>query len=119
MVRYQCSQYHINSPLYPVAEQIGYAAEFAPNDTSKQKLDKLNAVMFGDPAQRAEASSLVGTLYGLSTLDLESPELSPQKRKERTLAVLVGAARKALPAQTSRDHFEDTHWIDPNKPRTD
>jgi class 3 adenylate cyclase/tetratricopeptide (TPR) repeat protein len=113
VVRYQCSQFHLNSPLYPVTEQIEYAARFARDDTSEQKLDKLKAVMLGDPAERAEAASLIAALFALPVSRYASVALSPQKQKERTLEVLVGQLRSLCQRKPVLIVFEDAQWIDP------
>src|SRR6476660_8538568 len=44
-VRYQCSPYHTNSALHPFIAQLERAAEIRSNDTSAQKLDKLEAML--------------------------------------------------------------------------
>lgn len=113
MVRYQCSQFHLNSPLYPVMEQIEFAAGFADNDTPEQKLDKLKAVMLGDPAQRAEAASLIAVLFGLPVAPSASRQLSPQKQKDRMLEVLVQQLKSLCQQKLVLIVFEDAHWIDP------
>ena len=113
VVRYQCSQFHLNSPLYPVTEQIEYAAGFARDDTSQQKLDKLKALMLGDPGQRAEAASLIAALFALPVLRSASLGLSPQTQKERTLEVLVGQLKCLCQRKPVLIVFEDAHWIDP------
>ena len=47
-LRYQCSPYHLNSALYPIIEQLEFAAGFAREDTPEQKLEKLEAMLAGD-----------------------------------------------------------------------
>jgi hypothetical protein len=44
-LRYQCSPYHTNSALHPFITQLERAAEFKANDTSEQRLDKLEALL--------------------------------------------------------------------------
>ena len=58
-LRYQCSPFHLNSALYPIIEQIEFAAGFAREDTAEQKLDKLEAMLVGSQAQRAEVGAAV------------------------------------------------------------
>ena len=44
-LRYQCSPYHTNSALHPFIAQLERAAGFKADDTSEQRLDKLEAVL--------------------------------------------------------------------------
>src|SRR6516162_10507550 len=44
-LRYQCSPYHTNSALRPFIAQLERAAGFKADDTSEQRLDKLEAVL--------------------------------------------------------------------------
>src|SRR5215475_3221024 len=44
-LRYQCSPYHTNSALYPFIAQLERAAGFKADDTSEQRLDKLEALL--------------------------------------------------------------------------
>src|SRR6266403_981717 len=44
-LRYQCSPYHVNCALHPVIAQLERAAGFKADDTSEQRLDKLEAVL--------------------------------------------------------------------------
>src|SRR5262249_31367823 len=44
-LRYQCSPYHTNSALRPFIAQLERAAGFKADDTSEQRLDKLEALL--------------------------------------------------------------------------
>jgi hypothetical protein len=44
-LRYQCSHYHTNSALRPFIAQLERAAGFKADDTSEQRLDKLEALL--------------------------------------------------------------------------
>ena len=37
VLRYQCSPHYTGTPLWPVVQQLGFAAGFAPNDSDEQK----------------------------------------------------------------------------------
>ena len=43
-LRYQCSPYHTGTALWPVVQQLGFAAGLDPADTEAAKLDKLEAL---------------------------------------------------------------------------
>ncbi|NIV76871.1 MAG: AAA family ATPase, partial [Gammaproteobacteria bacterium] len=44
-MRYQCSPYHTSSALYPVVQQLEFAAGFAAQDTPEQRLEKLEHLL--------------------------------------------------------------------------
>src|SRR5262249_38623534 len=44
-LRFQCSPYHTNSALHPFIAPLERAAGFKADDTSEQRLDKLEAVL--------------------------------------------------------------------------
>jgi hypothetical protein len=51
-VSYQCSPYHSDSPLYPVIQQLTFAARIAPDDDNDDKLDRLEKVLVGAESDR-------------------------------------------------------------------
>jgi class 3 adenylate cyclase/tetratricopeptide (TPR) repeat protein len=112
-VRYQCSPFRLNSPLYPIIEQIEFAAGFTRDDTPEQKLDKLEAVQAGDQEQRTESAPFLAALLSLPTERYPPVGLSPRKRKERTLEVLAGQVEALSRVQPLLMILEDAHWIDP------
>ena len=113
VLRYQCSPYHQNSALYPFIEQIESAAGFARADTSDQKLDKLEAWLASHDAQISEAAPLLAALLSLDTHRYPSVTIPAQRRKDRTLEVLVGQVEALSRRQPVLVIFEDVHWIDP------
>ena len=44
-LRYFCSPQHTNSAFYPIISQMGRATKLAREGTSKERLDKLDAVL--------------------------------------------------------------------------
>jgi len=112
-LRYQCSPFHLNSALYPIIEHLEFAAGFVREDTSEQKLDKLDAMLVGSQAQRAEAAPLIAALLSLPTDRYPSIGLSPRRRKEKTLDVLIAQVEALSRLQPLFLVFEDAHWIDP------
>ncbi|HTS52082.1 MAG TPA: AAA family ATPase [Burkholderiales bacterium] len=112
-LRYQCSPYHLNSALYPIIEQLERAAGFAREDGPEQKLDKMEAALAGSPEQRAESAPLLAAMLALPTERYPPFKLSPQKRKDQTLAALVRQLEARCQRQPLLMVLEDAHWIDP------
>jgi len=110
-MRYFCSPHHRNSALFPVISQLEHAAEFARDDTAERKLAKLAALL--DRAGAApEPIDLIADLLSLPARH-PAPELSPQQRKEKTLAALLAQIDGLARQQPVLMLFEDLHWIDP------
>ena len=110
-LRYFCSPHHRNSALFPVISQIEHAAGFLRDDAAEQKLEKLDALL----ARAAAASEAVDLIADLLSLPARhpAPELSPQQRKEKTLAALLAQLDRLAREEPVLMLFEDLHWIDP------
>jgi class 3 adenylate cyclase/tetratricopeptide (TPR) repeat protein len=112
-LRYFCSPYHQDSALFPFIDQFARAADFAREDSSAVKLQKLAAlaVRAGPPE---EDLAFLADLLSLPVSERHPlPNLSPQRKKERTFEALMrqleGLARRQPVLMT----VEDAHWIDP------
>src|SRR5271169_2820141 len=111
-LRYFCSPHHQDSALYPFIGQLERAAGFTRDDTATMKLDKLEALL-GDGAEPGDLS-LVAEMLSLSGGERFPPlDLSPQRKKERTLAALLRQLQALARRQPVLMIFEDLHWIDP------
>jgi class 3 adenylate cyclase len=112
-LRYFCSLYHQDSALYPFIDQLGGAAGFARDDPPAARLEKLEALL----ARAAPADEDVAHLTDLLSLPVSDhhplPNLSPQRKKERTLEALMRQLEGLARQQPVLIVFEDAHWIDP------
>jgi predicted ATPase len=112
-LRYFCSPYHQDSALYPFIDQLGRAAGFAQDDPPAAKLAKVEAVL----ARAAPPDEDVAFLADLLSLPASErrplPNLSPQRKKERTLEALIRQLEGLARQQPVVMVFEDAHWIDP------
>ena len=108
-----CSPYHQDSALFPLVDQLGRAAGFARDDTPTVRLEKLKASL----ARAMPSDEDVALLADLLSLPVPEshplPNLSPQRRKERTLEALIGQLEGLASQQPVVMLFEDAHWIDP------
>ncbi|MET0527199.1 MAG: adenylate/guanylate cyclase domain-containing protein, partial [Microvirga sp.] len=114
VLRYQCSPQYTGTPLWPVVQQLSFAAGFTPEDNDDQKRQKIEALLRRGTHDISEATPLIAALLGIAA---EPPcsiqELSSQQRRARTQAALI---QQLLGLE--RQHpvlivVEDTHWIDP------
>ena len=88
-LRYFCSPYHQDSALFPFIDQLGRAAGFAREDLSSSKLEKLVALL-ARAAPRDEDVAFLADLLSLPASERHPlPNLSPQRKKERTLEALL------------------------------
>src|SRR5436309_12684467 len=66
------------------------------------------------PVDRDQTAALLASLLSLPASDRYGlPELSPQSRKEKTLAALLGQLEALAKRQPVLVIFEDVHWMDP------
>jgi class 3 adenylate cyclase/predicted ATPase len=113
-LRYFCSPHHQDSTLYPSIAQLERATGFRRDDAPEERLDKLEAVLARATNDLREAAPLVADLLGIPAGDRYPPlNLMPLKRKERTLAALIGQIAGLAASQPVLIVFEDVHWADP------
>ena len=111
-LRYFCAPNRQDSPLYPVIAQLERAAGITRDDTAGQKLDKLETMLGHATADLAETAPLIAELLSIPTEGRYPPlELTPQKRREKTLQALM-AQFEGLARQPILCVVEDVHWID-------
>jgi class 3 adenylate cyclase/predicted ATPase len=113
-LRYFCSPHHQDSALYPSIAQLERAAGFRRDDTDQQRLDKLEAVLAQGTNDLSEAVPLLADLLSIPTGDRYPPlNLTPQKRKEKTLHAQLVQLEGLVARQPVLIVWEDVHWSDP------
>jgi predicted ATPase len=113
-LRYFCSPHHQDSALYPSIAQLGRAAGLRREDTAEQRLAKLEAVLAQGTNDLSEAVPLLADLLSIPTGDRYPPlNLTPQKRKEKTLHAQLTQLEGLAARQRVLMMFEDVHWSDP------
>jgi DNA-binding winged helix-turn-helix (wHTH) protein/class 3 adenylate cyclase/predicted ATPase len=112
-LRYFCSPYHQDSALFPVVDQLGHAAGFARDDPPASKLEKLEALL-ALAAPPDEDVALLADLMSLPGSERHPlPNLSPQRKKERTLEALIRQLEGLAHEKPVVTVWEDAHWLDP------
>lgn len=111
-IRYQCSPYHVDSPLHPFIHQLEKAARFAHGEAVASRVAKLHKLLAGASPALARAAVLFGELVGLP-VDGAAQQLSPAQRRQRTMAAILGRLRELADQRPVLLVLEDAHWIDP------
>jgi class 3 adenylate cyclase/tetratricopeptide (TPR) repeat protein len=115
VITMQCSPFHSGSTLHPVIERLKRILDWKEQDTSEQRVSKLEAVLRAQGVGLPETVRLFAQLLGLPLPEsLYQPlRLSGQELRERTLDALaswlIGEAEK----RTVLCIWEDAHWADP------
>jgi class 3 adenylate cyclase/tetratricopeptide (TPR) repeat protein len=113
-LRYLCSPHHTDSALYPMITQLERAAGFERTDSPAQKVAKLAAVLEQSSVDVQEDLALLADLLSLPTEGrYRLPEMSPQKRKDKTLAAFLGQLERLARQRPMLMVLEDAHWVDP------
>jgi class 3 adenylate cyclase/tetratricopeptide (TPR) repeat protein len=112
-LRYQCSPYHTNSTLRPFIAQLERAAGFKTDDTSEQRLDKLEAILAMGASRIEAVTPLFAALLSIPSGERYSPlALSPTQQRRRTLAALLDQFEGLARQQPILLSFEDAQWAD-------
>ncbi len=113
-LRLFCSPHYQDSALHPSISQLERAAGFRRSDSDAQKLARLEAALAPATSDLADAVPLLAALLGIPTSDCYKPlNLTPQQRKERTLAALMGQVERLAALRPMLLVIEDVHWADP------
>jgi hypothetical protein len=112
-LRYFCSPQHTDSAFYPIISQMERAAGFVHDDTPQAKLAKLDAMLAQTSTSKQDAALFAEMLSLQNDGRYPALDLTPQKRRQRTLEALV-----VLVAALSHQNpvlmiFKDVHWTDP------
>ena len=114
LLSYFCSPLHQSSALYPHITQLSRAAGFERDDSTDVKLDKLQSLLVQSRSNPRENMPLFAALLSIPGGDrYPPPELTSQRRKERTLTAMVSQLKGLAARQPALVVYEDLHWIDP------
>ena len=112
-LRYFCSPQHTDSALYPISSQMERAGGFAHEDTSQQRLDKLDALLAQTFTPQQHAALFAEMLSIPSDGRYPTVELNPQQRRQKTLEALTAQLEALSRSNPVLMIFEDAHWTDP------
>jgi DNA-binding response OmpR family regulator/class 3 adenylate cyclase/tetratricopeptide (TPR) repeat protein len=113
-LKYFGSPHQTDTPLYAVIGELQRAAGFTHADTPSERLAKIATLLEGSGRRGIEETTLVADLLSVSTVGPNSvSELTPQRRKERTLAALLARVENLAAIYPVLVVVEDAHWLDP------
>jgi predicted ATPase len=96
-----------------VIAQLERAAGFGREDTAAERFAKLETVLAQGTNDLSEAVPLLAELLSIPPTDrYPALDLTPQKRKEKTLAALVTQIEGLSAPEPLLMVFEDAHWSD-------
>jgi class 3 adenylate cyclase/predicted ATPase len=112
-LRYFCSPYYQDSALHPFVDQLERASGFVPDDPPAARLEKLEALLALAAPPDEDVAFIVDLLSLPSSGRHPLPNLSPQRKKQRTLEALIRQLEGLARRQPVLMVFEDAHWVDP------
>ncbi|MGI9336242.1 MAG: AAA family ATPase, partial [Gammaproteobacteria bacterium] len=121
-LRYQCSPYYTNSPMYPVIDQMVRAAGFLREDSGEERYRKLAHLL---QVSSDEPDTVLGLFAQLLSLNVSNDpragpkppgaelNVSPERVRELTFDALVNQMQGLARQKPVLLVFEDVQWIDP------
>jgi class 3 adenylate cyclase/predicted ATPase len=112
-LRYFCSPHHQDSALFPFIDQLAHTAGFARDDLPPARWEKLETLTALAAVPEEDVALLADLLSLPASEPHPLPDLSPQRKKDRTLEALLRQLEGLARRQPVVVVFEDAHWIDP------
>ncbi len=113
LLRYQCSPHHTNSALYPFIAQLERAVGFKADDTSEERLNKLEALLAIATPRVQDTTPLFGALLSIPLNDrYPKPPSNPAQQRRRTFAAMLDQFESLARQKPILLLFEDAHWAD-------
>ena len=115
-VTLRCSPYHSASALYPVIEHFKRFAGWQPEDSTEQRIAKLEASLATTSQFLGETLPLLASLLSLPLPEDRYPPLSmtPQQQKRQTQDAVIAMILETAERQPMLQLWEDLHWADPS-----
>src|SRR5262249_34265337 len=89
-LRLHCWAYYVKSAFYPIIDNFERALRFGRDDTSEQKLDKLEALVVGQYGRPREDLRFIAAMLSIRCEErYGAVAMTPQKFKDETLRALV------------------------------
>jgi hypothetical protein len=111
-LRYQCSPFHTSSAFHPAIEQFGRAAGFLREDSTDDRLDKMEHLLLSSGLEVKAAAPLFASLLSLPMERYVVPRMSPEQVKDRLIEVQAEHVLALAHGQPVLFMVEDLHWAD-------
>ena len=113
VLRYQCSPLHQHTMLFPVIQQLMRSIGISGQQSTMDKLVKVQE--WSPPATRdaAEFLPLLCHLLEIKSPDYPLPDVSPEQIRKRTVALLSRRFMELTKDGPVLAIIEDLQWIDP------
>jgi class 3 adenylate cyclase len=113
-LRYQCSPFHLDSPLHPAIAQLEYAAKIGVDNDDEARLAKLETLLRPSTPNMDVVVPLFAALLGIP-LDgrYAQLQLTADVVKRRTLEALADQLVSISKLKPVFWLIEDAHWLDP------
>lgn len=113
-VQCQCSPFFSNSPLHPFVERIERDAGFWQDDTSDERLGKLESLLAHATDEVLTIAPVFAAMLSLPTDDRYGPSpYDPGQQRELTMEALIGYLLGLSRLRPLLLLVEDAHWSDP------
>jgi class 3 adenylate cyclase/predicted ATPase len=115
LIRLSGSPYFTNTAFYPIIQLLERSLEFGPDDTTEQRLDKIDGLLaqygFDLPTVTPLLAKLLAVPFENRYLPLDLPA---DRQRQLTIDVLVKLGLTRADYQPILYVVEDLHWIDPS-----
>lgn len=114
-LRLQCLPHHVQSPLFPVIQQVRRLADLSEGDSQQSKLDKIHRLLALAVDEPDKAMPLVAEMVSVPIDARYAPlKLTALQAKVQTLFVLVDLLVGLSVRSPVFGLLEDAQWIDPS-----
>ena len=112
LLRCQCSPYHRNSVLFPLKTLLRHRLEIGRDLSAEENIDRIGRALERVGRHSRSSTLLLAELLEIPVEDTLSPiEMTPDQRKNETLAIVVDLLMMALDGPVLL-LIEDAHWSD-------
>lgn len=113
-LQYQCSPYYTNSAFYPIVDHLERMLRFQRDDGAEEKLEKLESYLIGSVGRSGTDCNLLARALAIPCeARYGALQMTPQRQKEDTIALLVDLVATVASRLPTVVLFEDVHWADP------
>ena len=114
LIRFQCSPFHLATPLYPVNAHLESLLEFSRGLDVEERLARIEGLVCGrhrlPPSDVRYVAAMMSVPFAQRFGEITDP---PRLAKAETLRILMAMIASAASAAPAVLLFEDLHWADP------